>query len=87
MPQYNDVDLSAWKPWDIKELGGTQELKCEPDSNRISIDEMTRFNPINGRLTINTGAGQDMLSINGRIKGTGDQRDGNFIVADLGEVC
>ncbi|KAL9950615.1 hypothetical protein ACROYT_G043138 [Oculina patagonica] len=90
VPQYNNVDLNQWPTEDqtVKrerepsQLDATQDIKCEPESDRISIDDLSKMNPFNGRVTINTGAGKDVLSINGVIGDGGNSK--NYLVADLG---
>ncbi|KAJ7386526.1 hypothetical protein OS493_008662 [Desmophyllum pertusum] len=91
VPQYNDVNLNQWRAKDqsVKrerersQLDETQDIKCEPDSDRISIDELAQLSPQNGKVTINTGAGKDVLSINAMIgKVYSNKRD--YLVADLG---
>ncbi|KAJ7386528.1 hypothetical protein OS493_008664 [Desmophyllum pertusum] len=57
VPQYNDVDLNQWRAKDqsVKrgrersQLDETQDIKCEPDSDRISIDELAQLSPQNGK--------------------------------------
>ena len=91
VPEYNDVDLNQWRAKDQTEkrerepslLDETQDIKCEPESDRISIDELSLLHPYNGRVTINTGAGKDVLSINGMV-GKVDSSKENYLVADLG---
>ena len=64
-------------------LDETEDIKCDPKSDRISIDELTQLSPHNGRVTINTGAGKDVLSINAMVGRPSDSRT-NYVVADLG---
>ena len=88
VPQYNDVNLGSWKQWGIKDQDA-KELQCEPDSDKISIDEMPYLNV--GGVKIYTGAGKDVLTISGEVGSadlwTGRRGEGNFFVAYLGEVC
>ena len=57
---------------------------CNPNSDRIEIDELRRFEPgSNKRVHIRTGVGKDILSIGGLI---GEPNDGrtNILDGDLG---
>ncbi|KAL9977465.1 hypothetical protein ACROYT_G014871 [Oculina patagonica] len=89
VPQYNDVDLNQWLAKDQtvkrerepRQLDAIQDIKCEPESDRISIDDLSRMNPSTGRVTINTGSGKDVLFINGNFQ-AGRSKD--YLVADLG---
>ena len=91
VPQYNDADLNQFRAKDkaskrerkASRLDDTEAVKCEPESDRISIDELTRINPVHGQVTINTGAGKDVLMINGMV-GNIDYSNKDFLVADLG---
>lgn len=91
VPRYNDVDPNQWRAKDQtskrerepSQLDETQDIKCDPESDRISIDELSLLHPYNGRVTINTGAGKDVLSINGMI-GKVESNKENYLVADLG---
>lgn len=57
---------------------------CNPDSDRIEIDELRRFEPgPNKRVHIRTGVGKDILSIGGLIGEPNDPRT-NILDADLG---
>ncbi|KAL9950616.1 hypothetical protein ACROYT_G043139 [Oculina patagonica] len=64
VPQYNDVDLDQWsakyqtvkREREPSQRDEAQEIECAPESDRISIDELSLLNPHNGRVTINTGA-------------------------------
>jgi hypothetical protein len=92
VPQYNSVNMDEWKrskksliSTNIKDSleDDIQEIKCEPDSDRISIDELAYLDPSGGKIKIDTGAGKDILSINAMI-GKVDSSKTDFIVADLG---
>ena len=65
------------------QLHGSEELRCEPESDRISIDELSQLSPWNGRVIIDTGAGKDVLSINAVIGNPGNGRT-TYVLADLG---
>ena len=88
VPEYNEVDLDSWKQWGIKDQDA-EEVQCEPDSDRISIDEMPYLNVQGAKIF--TGAGKDVLTVTGEVGSadlwTGRREEGNFFVADLGEVC
>ena len=95
VPKY-DVDLRQFsrgndKPLKRHKIGQrqkdvVQELTCEPDSDRINIDRLDRLSPWSGIVIIRTGAGRDVLSINGMIgKVHRDYRRENYLDADLGE--
>ena len=79
--QFSQADQASKRT--PSQLDETEEIKCDPQSDRISIDELTQLNPRNGRVTINTGAGKDVLSINSMVGRPGDSRT-NYLVADLG---
>ena len=61
LPQYNDVDLSQFSAnlndqastlqRNRSQLDETQEIKCEPESDRISIDELAQLSPQNGKVS------------------------------------
>ena len=79
--QYSQADQASKRT--PSQLDETEDIKCDPESDRISIDELTQLSPHNGRVTINTGAGKDVLSINAMVGRPGDSRT-NYLVADLG---
>lgn len=61
VPQYNDADLNQFRANDqaVKQrkrslLDETQEIKCEPESDRISIDELAQLSPRSGKVCIVT---------------------------------
>ena len=68
----------------LRQRDDTQPIKCEPSSDRINIDELTHLDASSGRITINTGAGKDVLSINSMI-GKLDSSKEDFLVSDLGD--
>ena len=55
----------------VSQLDEVDEVKCEPASDRISIDELALLNPRTGKVTINTGRGKHVLSINRWLVGLG----------------
>ena len=65
------------------QLDASEELSCEPESDRISIDELSSLSPLNGRVAVWTGAGKDVLSIQAVIGNPGNGRD-TYVLADLG---
>lgn len=91
VPQYNDVNVNQYRARDQTDkrereqslLDEIEDIKCVPESDRISIDELTQLSPRYGKVTINTGAGRDVLSINGMV-GTVESSKGDYLVADLG---
>ena len=65
------------------QLDASEELSCEPESDRISIDELSSLSPWNGRVEVWTGAGKDVLSIQAVIGSPGNGRN-TYVLADLG---
>ena len=91
VPQYNDVNLS---PFSTKDEAFKRERKtghsddtgadhCEPESDRISIDELTRISPVHGQVKIDTGAGNDVFVMSG-VVGRHEYTKNDFLVVDLG---
>ncbi|KAK2563041.1 hypothetical protein P5673_014050 [Acropora cervicornis] len=90
VPQYNDVDIGQFVQAEtpskrmVSQLDEVDEVKCEPASDRISIDELALLNPRTGKVTINTGRGKDVLSIQSMVGRPGDSKT-DYLVSDLGE--
>ena len=61
----------------------TRAGHCEPESDRISIDELTRINPVHGQVRIDTGAGNDVFVMSGMV-GRNEYTKNDFLVVDLG---
>ena len=91
VPQYNDVDLSHFSARDeaskrerkTSHSDDTRAGHCEPESGRISIDELTRINPVHGQVKIDTGAGNDVFVMSGMV-GRNEYTKNDFLVVDLG---
>lgn len=92
IPQYNELNMNEWRRSKRSSISNKttdqledeiEEIKCEPESDRISIDELEYLDPNNGKIKIETGPGKDLLSINSMI-GKVDGSKSDFIVADLG---
>ena len=64
-------------------MDDTEAIQCEPESDRISIDELAQLSPNHGKVVINTDAGKDVLSINAMIGKTNYHRN-DYLVTDLG---
>ena len=61
----------------------TRAGHCEPEGDRISIDELTRINPVHGQVKIDTGAGNDVFVMSGMV-GRNEYTKIDFLVVDLG---
>ena len=68
----------------VSQLDEVDEVKCEPASYRISIDELALLNPRTGKVTINTGRGKEVLSIQSMVGRPGDSKT-DYLVSDLAE--
>lgn len=58
---------------------------CNPNSDRIEIDELRKFEPGSKKVYIRTGVGKDILSIGGLIGEPNDPRT-NILDGNLGEA-
>jgi len=92
VPQYNQVNMNEWQRSKRSSISNKtrghlgddiDENNCDPQSDRISIDELEYLDPNTGKIKIETGQGNDVLSINSMI-GKIDGRKIDFIEADLG---
>jgi len=96
VPQYNDVNFGTWRRRSkrafiskVMKMSANESiadlvLDCDPSSDRIAIDELDHLDPTTGRVTINTGPGKDVLSLNSMIGDVNSNKQ-DFIVSDLGE--
>ena len=90
-PSYNDVNMNEWdqrtdkkskiRRKSRKNHDGTDQ--CKPDSDRILIEELEIMNHNTGKATVNTGDGDDVLTVPSWILMPDNNRQ-DILVADLG---